>query len=599
MTNMGQYDVLKRFLKEPFFREIFVSVLDKKMITIPELKKISFVLHNHESPEIILNAFLAFCPSLTIDRSKKTQKREKDNGVIKKEKMAKERTLKKISLPPDSVDFYVSISKYRILSHEEIVSIFQEIERIKLKIEKDEINEERAVLEKEITRLTGRVVESNLRFVMKMANYYAKICRDPFITFDDFFKYGTIGVLEAVKRYDYKKGVKFLSYAKWWVKAYMSNVLYGENSGHIIKLPVRIRRCIEKINAVRNKFLNEFGREPELSELIECSGLSFEQIDEARSFESFLYSDSIDAPISGFKSTKFFLPEAPLKSILKNEKSEDPEKETLDRNFLLKLRLYIDACLSPREKEIVLRHSGLLGNEETFQEIGESLGLSRERICVIFGQSIEKIKVFFNKNELNAAELCGENKAVKVYEEAKEKLCLKNDNEDKELLNQGEKKPKKDFKDKDCKPEESKQLTIQDMFKRIEEQEDKFEKTSEFNKFIEEAKYKLWEFMGWLRLGDVEEIKKKAEMAKIEDIKKAMNYIIMNLREKYNLPEDLDVENICRNFWRVYHKKQRIIQDQFLILLRVALFLSYGEIRQVSGLYVDAIKLRIEQRGYK
>lgn len=599
MKDTGQHDVLKRFLKEPFFREIFISVLDKNMITMPELKKIYFVLHDHESPEIILNAFLAFCPSLTIDRSKKIQKREKDTGVIKKEKTTKERILKKISLPPGSVDFYVSISKYRILSHEEIVSIFQELERIKLKIEKDEINEERVVLEKEIARLSGRVVESNLRFVMKMANYYVKICRDPLVTFDDFFKHGTIGVLEAIKRYDYKMGVKFLSYARWWIRACMSNVLYGENSGHIIKLPVIIRRYIEKMNVVRNKFLNEFEREPEISELIEHSGLFFEQIDEARSFESFLHSDSIDAPVSSFKSTKIFLSEVPLKSILKNEKSEDPEEETLNRNFLLKLRLYIDACLSSREKEIVLRHSGFLGDEETLQEIGDSLGLSRERIRVIFKESIEKIKEFFNRNERKAAEFCSENKAVKVYEEAKEKLCFKNDNEDVESLNKVKKKPKKAFKDKDCKPKESRQLTIQDMFKRIEDQEDKLEKISEFNKFIEEIKYKLWEFMGWIRLGDVEEIKKKAEMAKSEDIKKAINYIIINLREKYNLSKDLNVENICRNFWRVYHKKQRIIQDRFLILLRVALFMRYEKIEEISRVSVDAIKLRLGQRGYK
>ncbi|MFQ5912028.1 MAG: RNA polymerase sigma factor RpoD/SigA [Nitrospinota bacterium] len=227
--------------------------------------------------------------------------------------------------------------------------------------------EERALAQEMIKgkkEARDRLIRSNLKYVVSVANKY-KGCG---LSLLDLINEGNIGLIQAAKRFDPDKGVKFITYAVWWIRQSIMHAL-AEQSG-TVRLPIKQAGKLYKIGEKFQQLKQAHGREPTTAELAKELDQTEEEIDSIlRVYRSSL---SLDAPISDGDDTRYLdlLESKDMPSV-----EEDLARSSLARevNALLKE-------LSPREQAILRMRFGFDGEPMTLEEIGKKIGLSRERI---------------------------------------------------------------------------------------------------------------------------------------------------------------------------------------------------------------------------
>ena len=158
------------------------------------------------------------------------------------------------------------IGEIRRLTKEEELELWQRLEVCRdkkaLLLEKDEESKkELEDLEKEIDSIQHKLVKSNLRLVISIAKRYY----NSGVPFIDIIDEGNIGLIEAVKRFEYKKGFKFSTYGVWWIK--QSIVKEISSKRHIIRFPMHIARLIKKSIQTSKTLTQQLGREPTIDEI--------------------------------------------------------------------------------------------------------------------------------------------------------------------------------------------------------------------------------------------------------------------------------------------------------------------------------------------
>jgi RNA polymerase primary sigma factor len=261
-------------------------------------------------------------------------------------------------LSDDQVKNYLQrISEYHPLSREEEYKLGKEIQKGNKK-----------ALEK--------LVLSNLKFVVTIANRY-KISGIPMV---DLINQGNVGLLEAAKRFDPDKGVKFISYAVWWIRQSIIQSL-AEQSG-TVKLPSKQASILYKINGAIETLTKELGREPKSNEIAEYLNLSEEDIENIlRVSRNYL---SLEAPIKDGEDRSFI-------DFLESNK-QDVEDSIIHKTLTDSLNEIIEE-LPDREKKIVVWRFGLNGEvPKTLEEIGQALTISRERVRQVESRALMKLK---------------------------------------------------------------------------------------------------------------------------------------------------------------------------------------------------------------
>jgi len=220
------------------------------------------------------------------------------------------------------------------------------------------------------------LVLANLKFVISVANRY----KNSGLSMSDIINQGNLGLIEAARRFDPDRGVKFISYAVWWIRQSIIQVL-AEQSG-TVKLPIKQASILYKINEATEKLSKEFDRDPTADEIANYLEMDVNDVENIlRVSRNYL---SLEAPIKEGEDRSFIdLLDSGTKSV---------EDEIIETNLKNSLEEIVDE-LPEREATIVKLRFGLEGETpKTLEEIGEMMNISRERVRQIESRALLKLK---------------------------------------------------------------------------------------------------------------------------------------------------------------------------------------------------------------
>jgi len=233
-----------------------------------------------------------------------------------------------------------------------------------------------------------RLVEANLRFVVS----YAKRYRGLGLSFLDLIHEGNLGLMEAGKRFDPDRNVKFISYAVWWVRQAIFHAL-SEHS-RVFRLPQKVSGQISRVGNARQQLTAELERPPTTEEVAEKIDMTEKEVEDLLKVAGDDLSLSMAVGEDG---------QMELGDTLEQDTIPSAELELIRSSFEEQIRAMV-AELDGKEREVIRMRFGLDGEEpRTLQEIGEALGLSRERIRQIESKAKEKLRRSHRAHELRGA----------------------------------------------------------------------------------------------------------------------------------------------------------------------------------------------------
>ena len=231
-----------------------------------------------------------------------------------------------------------------------------------------------------------RLVRANLRFVVSVAKQY----QNQGLPLPDLITEGNIGLIKAAEKFDETRGFKFISYAVWWIRQTILQALAEQS--RIVRLPLNQVSAVSRMKKVIQQFAQEYERKPSAQELAELPDVAEDKIHDA------LRSDgrhvSVDAPFQEGEDNS-------LLDVMTN-----PDMPSTDNVMMGEsLTLEIDRVLSSlkEREELVIRMSFGIGEREmTLDEIGDKLGLTRERVRQIKEKAIKQLRESGMSKQLKA-----------------------------------------------------------------------------------------------------------------------------------------------------------------------------------------------------
>jgi len=267
------------------------------------------------------------------------------------------------NISQDSIQMYLrEIGKVPLLTADEEVSLAKRRER-------GDKNAER------------KMIEANLRLVVSIAKKFV----GKSLSMLDLIQEGNIGLFRAVKKFDYRKGYKFSTYATWWIRQAITRALADHS--RTIRIPVHMVETINRLQQISRHLLQDLGRDPTPEEIAAEMGEEVEKVkhiikisQDTVSLETSVGDDNDD--------------DTSLADFIKDVKSVSPSQAA----GVELLKDYIKEAvkdLSPREKKILEMRFGLDdGVTHTLEEVGKEFGVTRERIRQIESKALDKIKDF-------------------------------------------------------------------------------------------------------------------------------------------------------------------------------------------------------------
>ena len=227
-------------------------------------------------------------------------------------------------------------------------------------------------------RAKNRLVEANLRFVVSVAKQY----QHQGLTLTDLIDEGNIGLIKAAERFDETRGFKFLSYAVWWVRQSILQAIAEQS--RIVRLPLNQVGSLNKVNQEINKFEQENLRKPSVQEISDRTGVDEDKI--AQSMMASGHHVSIDAPFGSDDDDNAMV------DVMSSGDDSRTDKGVDHESMAQELRSVLGKVLKERERKILCACYGIGETEKGLEEIGDKMGLTRERVRQIREKSITKLR---------------------------------------------------------------------------------------------------------------------------------------------------------------------------------------------------------------
>ena len=224
-----------------------------------------------------------------------------------------------------------------------------------------------------------KLITSNLRFVVSVALEY----QGRGVMLSDLIAEGNVGLMEALKRFDEKRGYKFISYAVWWVRQAILNSLKRTTA---VQMPANRQEDMDRMARRWGQMTQELGRVPTLEEVATDMKISRRRAE--RALRCVRPDLSLELPLDSEGDQT-------LLQVLEAD-DPDPDSVVLERGRMELVNESLEDCLDPREAQVIRCYFGLDGNERhTLGQIGTRLGVTRERIRQIRNRALSKLRRFF------------------------------------------------------------------------------------------------------------------------------------------------------------------------------------------------------------
>ncbi len=241
--------------------------------------------------------------------------------------------------------------------------------------EKDRIHIEQAI--EEGTMAQEKILLANTRLVLSVAKRYT----GRGIPLLDLVQEGIIGLMRATKKFEPERGNRFSTYATWWIRQAITRSI--DNNARIIRLPVHKNIEINKVAYTRNELMQEFGREPTEEEIAEVLEMTPQQVLETMRISQ--TPISLELPQDDDENRT-------LADLIPDDEASSPEEATTEMIIQEQIKDVLDELPMREARVIMLRYGFQDGRTYTLQEVGDAMGITRERVRQIESQAMNRLR---------------------------------------------------------------------------------------------------------------------------------------------------------------------------------------------------------------